>query len=112
VIVASTVVSLPVFLSILFVSTSLPFGALLLVVGFSLQLAMGVYYIFAKEVVPATAARTGLAFFGTLSFVGNVVAPVTGGLLVETFDWPLTFAVYAGVGVLGLVFALAVDEAG
>jgi hypothetical protein len=32
-------------------------------------------------------------------------------ILVEALDWPSTFAVYAGVGILGLLFALAVDEA-
>lgn len=112
IIVAASLCSLPLFLAILLVSSRAAFGALLLGVGFTLQFAMGVYYIFAKEVSPVGATGTGLAFFGTLSFVGNVVAPVTGGVLVDTVGWTLSFAIYAGVGVFGLIFALLVDEPG
>jgi nitrate/nitrite transporter NarK len=112
IIVLASTCSLPLFLGILLVSSRLSFAALLLGVGFTLQFAMGVYYIFAKEVSPVGATGTGLAFFGTLSFVGNVVAPVTGGVLVDTVGWTASFMIYGGVGVVGLGFAILVDEPG
>lgn len=74
VVIASLALALPAFVVISRAISVLLFAGVMLV-GFSLQFGMGVYYVYARELSAPEVAATSLTIFTTASFVGTLVAP-------------------------------------
>jgi sugar phosphate permease len=101
VIVGGIVAALPVVLTITSADALWLFALCLLLVGFVLQFAMGVYFVYVQELADADAAGTALAVFGAVGFTGSLVSPTVGGWLIETFSWTIALGAYTVVGVIG-----------
>jgi predicted MFS family arabinose efflux permease len=102
VIVGGIVAALPVVLTITSADALWLFALCLLLVGFVLQFAMGVYFVYVQELADADAAGTALAVFGAVGFTGSLVSPTVGGWLIETFSWTIALGAYTVVGVIGV----------
>lgn len=72
--------------------------------------------VVARSIVVDLAAAhetTGrLAILATIGFVSPALAPLAGGLVVEFGSWRLIFLVLGGLGLLGLLGALRIPDAG
>ena len=113
VIVGAIIAALPVFLTITSASTLWLFALCLLLVGFVLQFAMGVYFVYVQELTDAEAAGTALAVFGAVGFTGSLVSPTVGGWLIETFSWTTALGAYTVVGVIGVgAISLVAEQTG
>lgn len=110
VVFGAIIAALPVFVVITRAPTLAVFALLLLMVGFVLQLAMGVYFVYAQELAEDDTAGTALAVFGTVGFAGSLVSPFLGGWLVDTLSWVATFGVYVVVGLMGAGAILLVAD--
>lgn len=107
VIAASLLFTLLLFLVLPRTTDATNYGALLLLAGFTVQLSVGVYYVFAKELADQGLEGTSLTVLVMISFTGSLSAPIAGGLLVESLSWGATFWVFAAVGLVGIGFLAA-----
>ena len=110
VIVASFVLSLPLIVAISVVTSSLGFAALMLLTGASIQLAIGVYYVYASELAEPGTRGTCLAMVTSMSTFGALVAPAVGGWLIGNVSWVAGYAFAILVGLAGIGLALAAPE--
>ena len=78
VIVASFVLSLPLIVAISVATSPLAFAGLMLLTGASIQLAIGVYYVYASELAEPGTRGTCLAMVTSMSTFGALVAPAVG----------------------------------
>ena len=111
VVVGSLVATLLLFLVIPRTGVATTFGLLLLLAGFAVQLSIGVFYVFTKELADPGVEGTSLTVLVMVSFTGSLTAPILGGLLVEQFSWALTFGAFAAIGVAGVALVALVGEA-
>lgn len=112
VIIGAIGVTLPVFLAITSAPSLSIFALCLLLVGFVLQFAMGIYFVYVQELADDDAAGTALAVFGAVGFTGSLVAPAIGGWLIGTFSWTTALVVYTFVGVAGIGSVLLIPDSG
>lgn len=110
VIVASFVLSLPLIVAISVVTSSLGFAALMLLTGASIQLAIGVYYVYVSELAEPGTRGTCLAIVTSASTLGALVAPAVGGWLIGNVSWTAGYAFAILVGLAGIGLALATPE--
>lgn len=110
VIVASFVLSLPLIVAISVVTSSLAFAALMLLTGASIQLAIGVYYVYVSELAEPGTRGTCLAMVTTASTFGALVAPAVGGWLIGNVSWTAGYAFAILVGLAGIGLALSTPE--
>lgn len=110
VIAGSLLVATPLLFAVSQTRSPLVYGALLLLAGFVVQLGTGVAFTYAQELAHPGATGTSLTVFTALSFFGSFVSPIAGGWLIDTFSWAVAFAVFAGVGVAGIVSVAVVRE--
>lgn len=110
VIVASFVLSLPLIFAISVVTSSLGFAALMLLTGASIQLAIGVYYVYVSELAEPGTRGTCLAMVTSASTGGALVAPAVGGWLIGNVSWAAGYAFAGLVGLAGIGLALATPE--
>lgn len=84
---------------------------LLLPAGFFVQLGIGLFYTYVREVVATEVTGTALAVLGFISFVGAFTAPALAGFLIEhTGSFLPTFG-YAGLlAVFGVALAITGPE--
>ncbi|WP_254763692.1 hypothetical protein [Natrinema marinum] len=71
-------------------------------VEFSLQFGMGVYYVYTRELAAEGRGGTSLDVFTSIAFSGTLVSPTVGGWLIDAFSWETTFLLYALIGVVGI----------
>jgi len=110
VIVASFVLSLPLIVAVSVVTSSLGFAALMLLAGASIQLAIGVYYVYVSELAEPGTRGTCLAMVTSASTMGALVAPAAGGWLIGNVSWAAGYAFAGLLGVAGIGLALATPE--
>lgn len=105
VIVASFLLSLPVIFGISLVASPGGFAILMVSAGASVQLAIGVYYVYVSELAEPGTTGTCLAMVTSISTMGSLVAPVLAGWLIDTVSWTAGygFAVLLAVGGIGFV---------
>lgn len=92
----------------LLVVTDVPLVLVLLLIpaGFFVQLGIGLFYTYAREVVDEGVTGTALAMLGLISFAGAFTAPVVaGGLIQETGAFLAAFTYAGALAVVGLVVA-------
>jgi len=100
--------ALPALLGVTLVSSTLGFGAVLVLAGVGSQLGTGVFYVYVGELSAEATRGTGLAVLTTLSISGALTAPVLTGWLIEQFSWDAAFgfgALLAVAGIVAVVFA-------
>lgn len=110
VIVASFVLSVPLIVAISVVASSLAFAALMLLTGASIQLAIGVYYVYVSELADPGTRGTCLAMVTSASTLGALVAPAVGGWLIGNISWAAGYAFAVLLGLAGIGLALASPE--
>jgi MFS family permease len=110
VVAGAIIVVLPVLAAITRAPSLLVFALSLLLIGFVLQFAMGIYFIYVQELAEDGTGGTALAVFGTVGFSGSLLSPILGGWLIETLSWSLAFGVYVLVGIAGIALVTLVVE--
>lgn len=110
VIIASFLLSVSVFALLIRPVGRTGFAVLLLSMGFSLQLAGGLYFIYVQELVPANVTGTSLAVLTTFGVSGALVAPIVGGWLINGYSWYAAFIVNILLGIVGLIAMVLVSE--
>ncbi|MFB6130180.1 MAG: nitrate/nitrite transporter [Salinigranum sp.] len=84
---------------------------LLLPAGFFVQLGIGLFYTYAREVVDEGVTGTALAMLGLISFAGAFTAPVVAGTLIQRTGGYLPAFAYAGaLAVVGVVVTYFAPE--
>jgi len=106
----SFALSIPIFVFLIREVGSLAFALLLLSVGFSLQLAGGLYFVYVQEIVPPNVTGTSLAVVTSFAITGALVAPIVGGWLIDSLSWYAAFGSNILLGVVGIVAVLFVTE--
>jgi predicted MFS family arabinose efflux permease len=101
---------LPALLGVTLVSSTLGYGAVLVLAGVGSQLGTGVFYVYVGELSAEGTRGTGLAVLTTLSISGALTAPVLTGWLIERFSWDAAFGFGAALAVVGIVAVLLVSE--
>ena len=79
------------------------FAAVLALLGASVNLAVGLYFVYVARLADPATTATSLSVLAGLSQVGNLVAPAAGGWVIEAVSWSASLWVAAGVAVAGLV---------
>ena len=110
VIVASFLLSLPVIVGITLVASAASFAVLMVFAGASVQLAIGIYYVYASELAEPGTTGTCLAMVTTVSTMGALVAPVVGGWVIDGFSWTAAYGLAALVAFAGIGFVLRAPE--
>lgn len=108
----SLVVAVPLLLLIPTVSSWVVVAAILVLDGLALQVGFGVYYAFAQELVPKALTGSSMATLTAFMVLSGLITAPLGGWLKTNYSWTVTFAVFALVGVLGLVAVYVVSETG
>lgn len=106
VIVASFVLSVPLIVAISVVASSLAFAVLMLLTGASIQLAIGVYYVYVSELAEPGTRGTCLAMVTSASTLGALIAPAVGGWLIGNISWTAGYAFAVLLGLVGIGLAL------
>lgn len=83
--------------------TPTAFAALLAFAGASINLAVGLYLVYVNTLADLGTQGTSLSVLITFSQVGNLAAPVIGGVLIDQLSWTAGFGFAAALAVLGLV---------
>lgn len=78
------------------------FAGVLALLGASVNLAVGLYFVYVARLAEPATTATSLSVLAGLSQVGNLVAPVAGGWVIETVSWSASLWFAAGVAVVGL----------
>lgn len=92
----------PLVLALHIVPNGVAFALLLAFAGFAVNLPVGLYFLQVQELATEGTGATSLAVLATFSQVGNLVAPATGGWLIEHVSWSASFLAVVGAAVLGL----------
>ena len=98
---------------VLVAAIQIPFvlALLLLPAGFFVQLGIGLFYTYIREVVADPVTGTALAVLGLVSFVGAFSAPTIAGVLIERSASYLPAFGYAGaLTVIGISLAIVAPE--
>jgi predicted MFS family arabinose efflux permease len=110
VIIASFLLSMPLFVVLTRRVDPAMFAVLLLSLGFSLQLGGGLYFIYIQEVVPTRVTGTSLSVVTSFAVGGALVAPIVGGWIVDAISWYAAFGFNIVLGITGIVVILAIPE--
>jgi nitrate/nitrite transporter NarK len=104
-------VTIPLVALIALIEVPLLLALLLIPAGFFVQLGIGLFYTYVREVVSTEVTGTALAMLGLISFMGAFTAPVVAGSLIElSGDYLLAFG-YAGcLAVLGVALSYVAPE--
>ncbi|MEF8777023.1 MAG: MFS transporter [Haloarculaceae archaeon] len=83
---------------------------LLLLMGFAVQLTLGISFTYVREVVDARVAATAVAFQTSIGLSGAFLAPIAGGVVVDVAGFETAFLLAGAVAVVGLVVAWIAPE--
>lgn len=108
---ASFLVVVPATAALLTVTDPILVVVLLVLVGFFVQFSIGVFFSYARDLVPDAVGGTTVAFVSTTGILGSFTAPIVAGSLIEdtgTFDAAFGYA--ALLAVVGLALAWVAPE--
>lgn len=101
----------PVVVLVATIRVPVALALLLLPAGFFVQLGIGLFYTYVREVVDDAVTGTALAVLGLVSFVGAFTAPAAAGALIERTGSYLPAFGYAGLlAVVGIALAVVAPE--
>lgn len=102
--VAASFVGTVLVLYLLSVAPSpMAFAVLLASAGAAVNFAVGLYLVAVNALAAPGTRGTSLSVLITFSQVGNLSAPVVGGVLIEAVSWAAGFGFAAALALLGLV---------
>lgn len=78
------------------------FAILLALTGAAVNLAVGLYLVYINLLADASTQGTSLSVLLTFSQIGNLVAPVVGGWMIDQFSWAAGFGFAMGLAIVGL----------
>lgn len=110
VIALSFLLVLPVTVGITLAVTAGQFAVGMLFAGGSVQLAIGVYYVFITELAAPETTGTSLAMMTAISTLGALIAPVAGGWLIESISWSAGYGFAILIALLGVGMIYQVPE--
>jgi len=76
--------------------------AALLLVGFAVQLTLGLSYAYVQEVVTPNVRATAVAVQTSAGLAGAALAPVVGGAVVDAAGYEVAFLLVGGVALVGI----------
>lgn len=79
------------------------FAVLLALAGAGVNLAVGLYLVYVNALADVDTQGTSLSVLITFSQVGNLVAPVVGGFLIDRISWTVGFGFAAALAIIGLI---------
>ncbi|WP_254544739.1 MFS transporter [Halomarina pelagica] len=108
---ASFLVVAPATAALLAVNDAVLIVILLVLVGFFVQFGIGVFFSYARDLVPDAVGGTTVAFVSTVGILGSFTAPIVAGTLIEdTGAFDAVFGYAALLAVVGLAFAWIAPE--
>lgn len=110
VIVLSFLLTLPVIVVVTLVATGGQFAVVMFLAGGTVQLAIGVYFVYVTELADQGTTGTSLAMMTAITTMGALVAPVAGGWLIDTISWAAGYGFAIAVAILGIGVILRVPE--
>lgn len=111
VVIASFAVSVPLLLASFAGTRLLVVAPVLVVLGFFVQLSLGLIYSFVPMLVPDELATTGVSLLTSISLGGSFSAPIVVGFLIEATDaYSLAFGYAVVLAVVGIALGLSVAE--
>lgn len=113
VVVASFVVAVPLLVANYVSSNVVVLAGILVVLGFFIQLSLGLFYSYVPEVLPTRFATSGVALLTSVSLGGAFSAPLVAGMLIDyTGTYLAAFGYAVGLAIVGTVLALFLVEPG
>ena len=110
VIVVSFLLALPVIFGVTTIRSAGGFAVLMLAAGASVQLAIGVYYVYVAELAEPGTTGTCLAMVTSVSTVGSLIAPALAGWLIDVSSWTAGYGFAVVVALAGIGFVLSTPE--
>ncbi|WP_420182935.1 MFS transporter (plasmid) [Haloarcula sp. KBTZ06] len=89
-----------------------PLVAVLLLIGFAVQLTLGLSFTYVRELVDPRVAATAVAFQTSIGLAGAFVAPIAGGAVVNRAGFEPAFLLAGVVAVAGIIVAWQAPEPG
>jgi len=86
--------------------------AVLLLIGFAVQLTLGLSFTYVREVVDLRVAATAVAFQTSIGLAGAFVAPIAGGIVVNRAGFEPAFLLAGAVAVAGIIVTWQAPEPG
>ncbi len=84
--------------------------AVLLLIGFAVQLTLGLSFTYVRELVDPPVAATAVAFQTSIGLAGAFVAPIAGGAVVNSVGFEPAFLLAGTVAVAGIIVAWQAPE--
>lgn len=109
---ASFVVTTPLVVAVAYLRGVAALIVALLIVGFALQLTIGLSFAYIRELVAERVAATAVAFQTAVGLSGAFVAPVAGGAVIGRAGYTLAFLLAGGLAALGALLAWWAPEPG
>jgi nitrate/nitrite transporter NarK len=108
---ASFFITAPTVIAVAIADHAIVAISLLVVAGFFVQLAIGVLFSYARELVPEPIHGTTIAFVTTTGILGSFTAPIIAGTLIEqTGTYGAAFGYAAVLAIVGLFVSWLVPE--
>ncbi|WP_336338577.1 MFS transporter [Haloarcula brevis] len=86
--------------------------AILLLIGFAVQLTLGLSFTYVREVVDLRVAATAVAFQTSIGLAGAFVAPIAGGIVMNRAGFDPAFLLAGAVAVAGIIVTWQAPEPG
>lgn len=108
---ASFLLTLPLVVVLWAIETPVVVIAMLVLAGFFVQLGVGIFYTYIRELVDDHVAGSAIAVLSMASFTGGFTAPVIAGWLIEqTGSYLTSFGFAFGLAVAGVALAVVAPE--
>ncbi|WP_246045669.1 MFS transporter [Halorussus ruber] len=107
----SFVLAVPAVVGFVFVTQVPVVVALLLVAGFSVQLAIGLLYTYIVEVVAPAVRTTAVSMLTSVGLLGAFLAPIVGGEIIGRAGYRPAFLLAGAVAVAGVALAWYAPDA-
>lgn len=110
VVLGSFLAATPLVAGFVFVESVAVLVATLLVVGFTIQLTLGLSFAYVRELVAPRVAATAVAFQTAVGLAGAFVAPIAGGVVIDVAGYETAFALAGLLAACGIVLAWRAPE--
>ncbi|MGB9956504.1 MFS transporter [Haloferax prahovense] len=110
VIVSSFAVATPAIVAFAFVSGLDAVVVGVVVVGFAIQLVIGLIFSYIAELVAPSVRTTAVSILTSVGLLGAFAAPIAGGAIIDYAGYPPAFFAAGGVALVGVLLALRAPE--